>query len=115
MPSRIAIQVILCDHAVAEANGKVHMLGAGWSVTHTPTSPQAVAVLMKLPSDLANQRIALRLTLIDEDGHQVLVGDQPVEVTSELTVDRPAGLPTAGDLDASFALNVQPLPLRPGR
>jgi len=44
MASPVAAQLILCDAAVADqATGKVHMLGAGWSVTTSPTQQQASA------------------------------------------------------------------------
>ena len=49
----IEAQLLLCDAAVADQAGKLHMLGAGWSVTSSPTSPQAVAVLLKIPWDRA--------------------------------------------------------------
>lgn len=116
----VAAQVILCDAAVADPSGKVHMLGAGWSVTSAPTSPQAVAVLMKIPWDRANQRLSMTLRLLDADGKPVVLaspdGDrQPIESRGDIEVGRPAGLEPGTPIDASFALSVQSLPLAPGR
>ena len=71
MASPLEAQVILCDAAVADPGGKVHMLGAGWSMTGSPTAPQAVAVLMKIPWDRANQKIPMALRLLDADGKPV--------------------------------------------
>ncbi len=111
--------MILCDAAQSDPAGKLHMLGAGWSVTGTPTAPQAVAVLIKVPWDRANQALPMRLQLLDADGHAVLlsspVGQSPLSVQSTVEVGRPPGLPPGSSIDASFALNVQPLPLQPGR
>jgi hypothetical protein len=95
------------------------MLGAGWSVTGTPTAPQAVAVLMKIPWDRANQKLRMTLRLLDADGKPVVLdmqeGSQAIESSGELEVGRPPGLAHGSPIDASFALNVQPMPLQPGR
>lgn len=118
MASPVEAHLILCDAARAE-NGKIHMLGAGWSLTSSPTAPHAVAVLMKVPWDRANQRLPLYLHLHEQDGALVTLptpeGPVPVEARAEVEVGRPAGIAPGSMLDASFALNVQPLPLPPGR
>jgi len=119
MASPVQVQIILCDAAVADPSGKVHMLGAGWSVTGTPTGQQAVAVLMKIPWDRANQKIPMTLQLFDSDGHPVRVetpdGSQEIKMVGEVEVGRPPGVAHGSMLDASLALNVPPLPLPPGR
>lgn len=119
MASPLKAQIILCDAAQSDPSGKLHMLGAGWSTTASPTAPQAVAVLIKVPWDRANQPLAMKVQLLDADGHPVLLasplGQTPVSVDSTLEVGRPPGLPAGTPIDASFALNVQPMPLQPGR
>ncbi|HEY7224405.1 MAG TPA: hypothetical protein VH561_12570 [Micromonosporaceae bacterium] len=120
MASPVAAQVILCDAAQADAgSGKVHMLGAGWSMTRTPSS-HAVAVLLKIPWDRANEPITLTMKLLDADGHpaQLLTptGIVPaMQAEGKVEVGRPAGIAPGSLLDASFVLNVPPLPLAPGR
>lgn len=119
MASPLDVQLILCDAAQADPlTGKVHMLGAGWSVTSSPTQ-HAVVLLVKVPWDRANQRLDLVLELRDGDSRAVrLEGDQgltPVRAHGRLEVGRPAGLAPGSMLDASFALNVPPLPLPAGR
>ena len=74
MASPLEIKLILCDAAVADPAGKLHMLGAGWSLTSTPTAPQAVAMLIKIPWDRANQKLHFALRLLDPDGKQVTPG-----------------------------------------
>ena len=95
------------------------MLGAGWSMTGSPTAPQAVAVLMKVPWDRANQKLPMALRLLDADGQPVYLegpeGKQPVESRGELEVGRPPGMAHGSPIDASLALNVQSMPLAPGR
>jgi hypothetical protein len=119
MPSPVIVQLILCDAAQADPSGKVHMLGAGWSMTRSPTS-HAVAVLMKVPWDRANEKIKLTIELLTEDGRPVQLrgptGEQTgLKAEAEIEVGRPAGVAHGSLLDAAFALNVPPLPLLPGR
>ncbi len=120
MASPVAAQLILCDAAVAEPNGKIHMLGAGWSLTPTPTAPSAVAVLIKVPWDRANQKLHMTLQMLDSDGQPVSIAGPAGEVhairnEADLEVGRPAGVLPGSPIDASLALTVPPLPLAPGR
>ena len=118
MASPIEVHLILCDAAQA-SSGKVHMLGAGWSITGSPTAPHAVAVLMKVPWDRANQPMPLRLQMREADGSPVSVptpeGAISIAAEAKIEVGRPPGLAPGSMLDASFALNVPSLPLVPGR
>ena len=119
MDSPIEAQILLCDAAVADPAGKLHMLGAGWSMTTSPTSPQAVAVLLKIPWDRANERLAMRLELVDSDGKSVVLptpdGLQTVEMSGNIEAGRPPGVAHGSQLDAALAFNVPSLPLPPGR
>lgn len=119
MPA-VETQLILADYAQA-SEGKVNMLGAGWSVTGTPTAHQAVVALLKVPWDQANQSMELVLRLRDEDGHDALVPgasgqlDGVIEFRARLDVGRPTGVKPGTPIDGSFAVNVPSLPLTPGR
>jgi hypothetical protein len=119
MESSIEAQVLLCDAAVADPSGKLHMLGAGWSMTSSPTSPQAVAVLLKIPWDRANQRLPIVLRLLDPDGRPVVLatpdGTQEVTMGGEIEAGRPPGVSPGSQLDAAFSFSVPSLPLPPGR
>jgi hypothetical protein len=119
MASSLQAQLLLCDAAIADDKGKVSMLGAGWSVTSSPTPPQAVAVLIKVPWDRANQKLPLKLDMLDGDGNAVQIdaGDMRVPIHGEgvIEVGRPPGVDPGSPLDAAFVLNVPPLPLSPGR
>jgi hypothetical protein len=120
MASPLEAHLILCDAAVADsATGKVHMLGAGWSTIMSPTPPHAVAVLMKVPWDRANIRLPLRLELFGPDGNSIQIktpdGGVPILGQGAVEVGRPPGIAHGSALDASFVLNIGPLPLSPGR
>ena len=119
MASPISALLLLCDSAVADPSGKVHMLGAGWSSTGTPTAPQAVVAMMKIPWDRANQPLAMHLQLLDSDGVPVTLAttEGPKMLGTEGTVEvgRPPGVAHGSPLDSSFVLSVPPLPLAAGR
>jgi hypothetical protein len=95
MASPLEVKLLLCDAAVADASGKVHMLGAGWSVTSSPTAPAAIAVFTEVPWDRANQKIPLVLKLLDADGQPVMLpspaGQVGVQFEAEIEVGRPPG------------------------
>lgn len=120
MASPITAQLLLADAPqVDPTSGKVHLLGAGWSVTGTPTAPQAVVAFIGVPWDRTNQQLPLRLQLLDEDGEQVrLAGpleEQVVSAETTLEVGRPAGLAAGTTISAPFSLSLPSMPLAPGR
>jgi hypothetical protein len=116
MASPIEAQIILCDAAQVDPLGKVHMLGAGWSLTSTPTGPSAVAVLLKVPWDRANQPLGVSLRLVTADGQPVEVEGYPMlGVEHKIEVGRPPGLSPGTPIDVAFQYTVPPLPLEPGR
>lgn len=120
MASPVDFKVILCQSAAVDGSvGTVHMLGAGWSVTGTPTSAQAVALLIKVPWDRANQQLHIKVELVTEDGELVELpgpaGTQAIVAEADLEVGRPPGVAAGTPLDSAMALNFMPMPLQPGR
>jgi hypothetical protein len=112
--------LILCDFAEADpAGGKVHMLGAGWSVTGPQPSMQTVVALIKVGWNEANRPVNFVLRLTDGDGAVVHVpgpaGEQPLEMAGRMEVGRPPGIPEGSEIDASFVVPLQPLSLAPGQ
>ncbi|HEV8353799.1 MAG TPA: hypothetical protein VGR24_06340 [bacterium] len=110
------ITMLLADAAQA-IDGKLFILGGGWSVTGPDPVPSAIAVKIEVPWDEANQKHSLKLALFDEDGKAVMVptpaGDVAVELGTDFEVGRPPGLKPGTPLDAVFAINIGPLPLAP--
>jgi hypothetical protein len=116
----VRASLILCDFAESDpVAGKVHMLGAGWSVTGPQPAMQSVVALIKVGWTEANQPVDFVLRLTDGDGAVVHVpgpsGTQPLEITGKLEVGRPAGIPHGSEIDASFVVPLQPLSLAPGQ
>jgi hypothetical protein len=112
MASPIEAIMLLCDAAVTDPSGKVHMLGAGWSITSSPTAPSAVVVLVKVPWDRANQKLPFSLALEDADGQPPPTAPSADGV---IEVGRPPGLDPGTPIDAAFQVTVPSLPLPPGR
>lgn len=112
--------IILCDHAVQDVpTGKVHLMGAGWSVTAPLPGPRAVAVFIKVAWNEANEPHKFSLRLVNADGQVESVegpaGRQPIDFQGNLEVGGPPGLPQGSEIDASFVVNLGPLPLVPGQ
>jgi hypothetical protein len=117
MASPLEATILLADAAVADPTGKIHMLGAGWSVTTSPTAPSAVAVFLRIPWDRTNKKIPFTLELVDADGHQVSLDNdhRGIRIEQIIEVGRPPGIEPGTPIDASFQVSLGPLPLEPCR
>jgi hypothetical protein len=111
------VTMLLADAAEA-VNGKLYILGGGWSITGPQPTPSAIAVKIDVPWDQANIRHTLRLDLLNDDGRPVIIptpmGERPMQIASQFEVGRPPGLTRGTDLDVTLAINLGPLPLTPG-
>ena len=109
------VTMLLAD-AAQEVNGKLYVLGGGWSVTGPDLPPMALAVKLDVPWSEANKNHAFSMVLVDADGRPVRVAEeQEVRVEGSFEVGRPAGTPAGSDIDFAFAVTVPPFPLTPGR
>ena len=110
------VTMMLAD-AAQEVNGKLYILGGGWSVTGPQLPPMAMALKVDVPWSAADQRHEFLLVLVDADGHPVRVDgqDSDVRASGQFEVGRPPGLPAGTDIDFAFAVTVGSLPLAAGR
>jgi hypothetical protein len=106
--------MLLADFVQA-VQGKLYVMGGGWSVTGPGAVQMGIAVKIEVPWDEANLQHTFRLMLVDGDEQPVLVpsGEQPVQVEGKFEVGRPPGLKPGTPLDFAVAVNVPPLPLGP--
>ena len=112
--------LLLADYAVV-SDGKLTIVGGGWSQTGPEPAAFGIGLLIQVPWDQANTRHAFSVELLDADGAPVSFDedeeetDQPVAFGGEFEVGRPPGLKPGTPLDFPVAVNSTPLPLEPGR
>ncbi len=113
----VNVTMLLCD-AAQVAEGKLYILGGGWSLTGPDPVPSAVALKIDVDWTEAGMPHHWELFLEDADGRPVMVdtpdGSQPVEVRGEFTVTQPPGVPEGSPIDVALAVNLGPIPLQPG-
>ena len=119
------VTMLLADY-VQVSDGKLTVVGGGWSLTGPEPTPFGIAILVHVPWDQANRRHTLRLELVDSDGRAVtgaapdgadseIEGDPIIFLNDiEFEVGRPAGIKPGTPLELPLAVNSGPLPLQPG-
>lgn len=109
--------IVVADFAESDPGGKVHVLGAGWSVTGPQPGPQAIVGFVQVPPERAGAPVPFVLRLVDSAGQPVEVqgpeGMQPLELGGQVEMQEPEGWDGSTELNAAFAVNVV-LPLSPG-
>ena len=113
----VKVTMMLCD-AAQVSDGKLYVLGGGWSMTGPDPVPSAIALKIDVGWHEAESAHHWELFLEDADGRPVLVetpdGEHPVEVRGEFTVGRPPGSPRARPSTWPWPSTSGPLPLTPG-
>jgi hypothetical protein len=66
----VKVTLLLADFAQV-SEGKLNIIGGGWSVTGPFPVPSAIAAKIEVPWDQANRRHHIVVELTDEDGHIV--------------------------------------------
>jgi Family of unknown function (DUF6941) len=113
------VTLLLADSAQA-VNGKLYVLGGGWSITGPAPSPMALAIKIDLPWDRANMKHRWKLELVDSDNRPVKTQIQPdaepepFVIEGEFETGRPPGLKPGTPLDVPLAFNFGPIALQPG-
>jgi hypothetical protein len=114
-PGEWELTVLLADFAQV-ADGKLYVLGGGWSMCGPGLFTHALALKIGVPWTETNERHQLQAALLDEDQQPAAYGDppEPVGFTSEFEVGRPTGWPAGTAIDIPLAVNLGPLHLEPG-
>jgi hypothetical protein len=117
--------LLLCDAAQVDPAGKVHILGAGWTVVSVargaPVLAHAVVAIVHVPWHETHEPHRLRLRLEDEDGRPVMIGPAPDQLApliheQQIDVGRPPGAPEGITFDVPVVVSVGPgMPLTEGR
>ena len=112
-PPTLRVTMLLADSAQV-ADRKLYVLGGGVSVIGPRPQPMGVAIRIEVPWDRANVPHQWRLDLLDEDGHPVMINDQPLVVHGRFEAGRPAGLKAGTPLSVPLAITFPTLPVQPG-
>src|SRR5215211_18202 len=100
------VTIILCD-AVQVADGKLYVLGGGWTHFYAPNTPaqMALGVIIAIPWNRANEKHIIEAVLVTADGEPVEIDGEPVMAGGELEVGRPPGLRPGTWLNAPLPFN----------
>lgn len=108
------VNLILAD-AAQTIEGKLYLLGGGWTVTGPNPVPQAVAAIIQTSWDETNVKHHASLALRDADGSPVNGPDgNPIQINLDFEVGRPAGAKAGSSFNVPLAVNFAPLPVSPG-
>jgi hypothetical protein len=107
--------LLLCDAAQA-ADGKLYVIGGGWSHLRVPDAPTniALAVLLIIDWDETNEPHKIEAVLMTDDGDAVEVHDQPIHLSAQVEVGRPAGMKRGMSINAPLTFSVNGLALPAG-
>jgi hypothetical protein len=109
--------MLLADSAQV-ADGKLFILGGGWSVTGPDPTPSAVAIKVGVDWHEFNVSHHWELFLEDADGQQVRFetpeGSQIIEVRGDFSATTPSDVPEGTPVDVPIAVNFGPIPLSDG-
>jgi hypothetical protein len=109
--------MLLADSAQV-ADGKLYILGGGWSVTGPDPAPSAVAMKVMVDWHEFNSDHHWELFLEDADGQPVRFdtpdGPQAIEVRGDFSATAPDGVPVGTPVDVPIAVNFGPIPLQNG-
>lgn len=110
--------MLLCDSATV-AEGKLFILGGGWTVVGPQPTPMAIALKLDVAWTELDDPHHWELFLEDADGQEVVFdtpeGPRPVEVRGDFQVGRPPGAIEGAPVSVNLAVNIGPLPFNPGQ
>ena len=115
----LKMKTMLADFATV-ADGKLTIVGGGFTVTGPEPTPCAIAVLMQVPWDRTNEQHHLVIDLVDEDGAPACPVGAPdgtvaMHIEAQLEVGRPPGLRRGASIDCPAAMPIPPIPLPTGK
>ena len=124
------LDAFLAD-SVVSAEGKLFVQGGGWNVINVPQFPYVlprcgIALILRIPYTATNQTHRFEVSLRDEDGAELPLGDAPPELNTpdgkvhrlggELNVGRPPTIQPGDEQIVALAINIDGLPFNgPGR
>ena len=113
---RMRVTLMLAD-AAQVSEGKLHLLGGGWSITGPP-APRRSRSSSRSPGTRptaswnggSSSSTPTGIPVLTPDGEG---GENPIMMGGEFEVGRPPGTPHGAPIGLPLALNLAPLPLAP--
>ena len=109
--SAMRVTLLLCD-AAQVADGKLYILGGGWSLIGPDPTPSAVAMKVDVDWTEVDRLHHWELFLVDEDGQPIVAqtpdGPQPIEVRGDFEVSRPESVPEGSPVDVALGAQLRP-------
>ena len=106
--------MLLAD-AAQVSEGKLYILGGGWTFTGPGPQPSAIAMHFEIPWNETNRRHHWRLDLVDSDDDPVTINGEPVVLRGAMEAGRPPGTPPGTPIPVALAINLGPIPLDASR
>jgi hypothetical protein len=110
-------KILLADSAEVR-EGLLFLLGGGWSEVGPPSQGFAIAGIIEVEWDEANNKHSIEFAIDDEDGAPLMVptptGDQPFKLATNFEIGRPPGQ-RGRSFNVPVALPILPIPWTPGR
>jgi hypothetical protein len=110
------VTMLLADSAQV-AEGKLYILGGGWSLSGPEPVPSAVAIKVEVDTHEFDLMHHWELFLEDADGQLVQFdspeGLQTIEIRGDFSASAPEGVPAGTPVDVPIAVNLGPIPLSP--
>jgi len=108
--------LIITADAASVSDGKINLLGGGWTRINAGPSNFTLVVRLDIPWLMTNQQLPWSLALVDQDGRPYIPdgGDVPVELSGELHLERPTGETQGETSNVPMVFPFVGFPLRPG-
>jgi hypothetical protein len=112
--SGVRVDALLCDSAQV-VDGKLYLLGGGWSATLAVPHSSAIALVVSLPAS-SDGKHRVDLALVDDAGAPLMFptsdGEVPLRISAEFET---APIPGAATVTVPLAIGLGPLPCAPDR
>jgi len=108
--------LLITADAATISEGKINMLGAGWTRISAGLANFCVVVRLEIPWSMTNSELDWSLDLVDEDGriYEPTEASGGMRLEGQVQVGRPDNLTSGSSLEAPLVIPFVQLPLRPG-
>ena len=108
--------LLITADAASISDGKINMLGAGWTRISSGLANFCVVVRIDIPWTMTNSDLDWSLDLTDQDGqiYEPTESSGKLHLEGQVQVGRPTDLAQGASLEAPLVIPFIQLPLRPG-